>query len=96
MGTHVAQRQNTRHVMAIAFVLTAAVAWAAKLVVDGGQPFHNDEFRTWGVVLTVVAAAGVGLARARRHWGWRLVAGTVLGIAVALLAVVIQTLARSA
>ena len=97
MGTHVAPRPVVaRQVLPVAFVVTVAVAWAARLLVDGARPFSNDEFWLWIAVLTGVGAAGVVLALTRPSLGWRVAAGTALGIAVAILAVLLQTLAGSA
>ena len=80
----------------VAFALTVAVAWVARLLVDGARPFSNAEFWLWIAVLTGVGAAGVVLALTRPSLGWRVAAGTTLGIAVAILAVLLQTLSRSA
>ncbi|GAA1476203.1 hypothetical protein GCM10009623_06490 [Nocardioides aestuarii] len=97
MGTHVAPRPVVaRQVLPVAFVASVALAWVARLLVDGARPFQNDEFWLWVAVLTGVGAAGVVLALTRPSLGWRVAAGTALGIAVAILAVFLQTLARSA
>ena len=87
---------SPRQVLPVALLISAALAWTAKLVVDGGRPFYNDEVRTWAVVLTVIAVVGTGLGVLRRTWGWRAAVGTTLGIAVALGAVLVETLTRSA
>ena len=97
MGTHVAPRQVVAwQVLPVAFVLTVGLAWVARLLVDGQGSFGNDKFWLWIAVLTGVGAAGVALALTRPSLGWRVAAGTTLGIAVAILAVFLQTLARSA
>lgn len=97
MGTHVALRPVVAwQVLPLAFVATVTVAWVARLLVDREGSFGNDEFWLWIAVLTGVGAAGVVLALTRPSLGWRAAAGTTLGIAVAILAVFLQTLARSA
>lgn len=97
MGTHVAPRPAAaRPVLPIAFVVTVALAWVARLLVDGAHPFHNDEFWLWVAVLTGLGATGVAVALTRPSLGWRVAAGTTLGVAVAVLAVLLETLAGSA
>jgi hypothetical protein len=97
MGTHAAAHQAAgRQVLPVAFLVTVAVAWVARIVVDGARPFDNDEFRTWVAILAALGVAGVALALLRRAWGWRVVVGTALGVVVALGVVLVQTVMRSA
>jgi hypothetical protein len=97
MGTHTASRQTAgRQVLPVAFLVTATVAWVAKVAVDGARPFHNDEFWTWVAVLAALGVTGAALGVLHRGWGWRACVGTTLGVVVALGAVLVQTVMRSA